>query len=100
LTLLAISVAWAVILSAALAWDFGRRWLLERSKSRMSDELLLQFSTRLDQHELVQKQLAEDWLKKFRQLEADWKKLKEHADSQVAGTLAQVMAQQPRGFNR
>lgn len=100
MTLLAISVAWAVILSSALAWDFGRRWLLERSKTRMSDEMLLQFSTRLDEHERIQKQLAEDWMKKFRQLEGDWKKLKEHADSQFAGTIAQLTSQQPRGFNR
>jgi|SoimicmetaTmtLPB_FD_contig_41_3138904_length_533_multi_1_in_0_out_0_1 hypothetical protein len=83
-----------------LAWDFGRRWLEEKAKQRLSDTELARFSARLDMHEQVQKQLAEDWLKKFRQLETDWKKLKEHVDSQTAGTLAQLTSTQSRGFNR
>lgn len=98
--IVAVAIMMAISLSAMLAWDFGRRWLAEQSSMRGTIEQLAQFSARLDEHERVQKQLAEDWLKKFRQLEADWRKLKEHADSQIAGSLAQLTSQQTRGFNR
>ena len=48
----------------------------------------------------VIKLLAEDWRERFFQLEGDWKKLKEHQESQLAGTLAQVSSLNTRGFNR
>ena len=100
MTLLATVVALSIIVSACLAWDFGRRWLEERAATRATDEERAALHTRMDEHERVQKMLAEDWMKRFRGLEADWKQLKVHADSQFAGTIAQLESQKTRGFGR
>jgi hypothetical protein len=94
------SLCWSVTISSYLAWDFGRRWLQERAALRASNDTLVAVLKRQDENELVLKKLAEDWMKKFVQLEADWKKLKEHADSQFAGVIAQVHPGQTRGFGR
>jgi hypothetical protein len=94
------SLSWAVMLTSMLAWDFGRRWLNELATRRASNETLTAVLTRQDEGEKVLKALAEDWRKKFVQLENDWKKLKEHADSQFAGAYAQATSTQTRGFGR
>lgn len=45
------------------------------------------------------KQLAEDWKRKFSELERGNNELRKHIDSQVAGTIAQLPAT-GGGFNR
>lgn len=91
-----LSIA-SIVVSGA-AYSFGLRWLQEQAAGRTHENLLAEFSMRQDEHDKLIRKLAEDWMLKFRQLEADWKRLKEHADSQYAGALAQ--APQHRGFNR
>jgi hypothetical protein len=93
----AMSISVAVVICATFAHNFGLRWLDERAATRTSDATNAVLSARLDEIEKVNKLLAEDWLKKFRQLEGDWKKLKEHADSQFAGSIAQLTSQQRGG---
>jgi len=88
----------AIVIASGLAWDAFRRWLIERAATRVTDASLMVLTARLDQQEVVTKKLAEDWRKKFTELEADWKQLKEHANSQYAGALAQLPT--ARGFNR
>jgi len=88
----------AIVIASALTWDAFRRHLIERAATRVTDASLAVLTARLDQQELVTKKLAEDWRKKFTELEADWQKLKQHADSQFAGALAQMPT--ARGFNR
>ena len=99
-TIVAVALALAVSVSSMLAWDFGRRWLTEKAALRASNDVLNAVLKRQDDNELVLKRLAEDWMKKFVQLENDWRKLKEHADSQFAGAIAQVHPGQTRGFGR
>lgn len=101
--IIALSIAFSLLGTALLAWDFGRRWLDDRARLRIQENLnlLAEVTKRLDEQELVRNKLAEDWKRKFQQLEADWKSLKEHADSQFAGAIAQAeSAQMRRGFNR
>jgi hypothetical protein len=98
--IVALGMSLALALTSMLAWDFGRRWLEEKAATRASDEQLAEVLRRQDQNELVLKKLAEDWRHKFVELEQDWKKLKEHADSQYAGATAQVVSGNMRGFNR
>lgn len=101
------AVSWAIMGVAMLAWDFGRRWLQELAANRASNETLNAVLARqdaLDQtfsaSQKERKAMAEDWMKKFIQLERDWQKLKEHADAQYAGARAQFESTQPRGFHR
>lgn len=96
--MLAISVA--MFGAAVLAWDFGVRWLADRASARVQENVLGEITARLDTQEAVTKRLAEEWRVKFVQLENDWKKLKEHADSQYAGAAAQLTSTQSRGFGR
>lgn len=88
----------AIVAASGLAWDAFRRWLIERAATRVTDVSLSVLTARIEQQELVTKKLAEDWLTKFRQLEADWKQLKSHADSQFVGALEQLP--KSRGFGR
>lgn len=100
MNIVAIAICWAIVITSGLAWDFGRRWLQEQKERRVSDEELKRLR---EAHELmqdVQKKLAQDWLKRFNQLENDWKKLEERARSQFAGAIEQTQAQYTRGFNR
>lgn len=92
----AASIA-AIVVSAA-AYSFGLRWLDDRAKTRVQENVLAEATARLDQTDQVISKLAVDWRAKFLELETDWKKLKEHADSQYAGAVAQIPA--VRGFNR
>lgn len=48
----------------------------------------------------MQKALAEDWFRKFQQLERDINVVKSHTESQLAGTLAAIGTNTSRGFNR
>jgi hypothetical protein len=107
MTIFATAQLIAVAFSALLAWDFGRMWINEQSARRVADERLKHQDDRIDllDQSLTslakeRKAMAEDWMKKFVQLERDWQKLKEHADSQYAGARAQVEANQPRGYHR
>lgn len=99
-TIVAIALCMSLTVTSMLAWDFGRRWLQEQKETRVSNETLNELVKQQALHEDVLKKLAMDWMKRFNQLENDWKKLKEHADSQFAGAIAQAEANQPRGFNR
>lgn len=95
-----LGMAAAIMVVAALAHDFGRRWLQEQKEQRIANETLTELMQRQALMEDVQKKLAQDWLKKFNQLENDWKKLEERARSQFAGAIEQTQAQYTRGFNR
>lgn len=94
---MAMCISVAIVVVATLAHNFGLRWLDDRARLRVADNTLTALSQRIDELEKVNKLLAEDWMKKFRQLEGDWKKLKEHADSQFAGSIAQLTSQQKGG---
>lgn len=100
MTLVAVALALSLALTSMLAWDGWRRAIEERASTRIQDNVLQEMTTRLDLQETVMKKLAEDWRAKFLELEADWKGLKQHVDSQTAGTLAQMTATQSRGFGR
>jgi len=107
MTIVAIAQFLAIGFSALLAWDCVRMWINEQAARRVSDERIKQQDDRIDLLDqslasLVKerKAMAEDWLKKFMQLERDWQRLKEHADSQYAGARAQLESNQPRGFHR
>lgn len=95
--LAAVSVSIAMIVLGALAHDFGRRWLEERAASRAALVVLAELERKIEEGVLARKAMAEDWKRKFTQLEADWRKLKEHAESQYSGAVAQV-ASTSRGF--
>lgn len=102
-----IAYAIAILASSALAWDGWRRHITERSASRVSNtELLAQrkriaeLSDQLEASDDIRNKLATDWKQKFSQLELDWKQLRDHANSQFSGTLAQLESQQRRGFGR
>jgi hypothetical protein len=94
----AIVAAVAVITVAALAHHAFMRWLDERAKLRVQENVLAEVTTRLDALDQLISKLAVDWRAKFVELENDWKQLKQHADSQYSGALAQIPS--ARGFNR
>lgn len=105
--IVAVSVFLAIGFTALLAWDCVRMWLAEQAARRVTDERLKHQDDRIDllDQSLAslakeRKAMAEDWMKKFVQLERDWQRLKEHADSQYAGARAQLESNQPRGFHR
>ena len=107
MTIVAVAVFIAIGFSALLAWDCVRMWINEQAARRVTDERLIHQDTRIDLLDQAlaslvkeRKAMAEDWMKKFVQLERDWQKLKEHADSQYAGARAQLESNQPRGFHR
>lgn len=95
--LVAIAYSAAAIVIAALAHHAFMRWLDDRASTRIQENVLGELAARMDSSEQVTKKLAEDWRAKFGQLEQDWKKLKEHAESQYAGAVAQS---QTRGWGR
>lgn len=97
--LAAVALSIAIIVVAALAHHAFMRWLDDRASSRIQENLLAEYSERLDNQEQLVKKLAEDWLARFNQLVQDWRKVKEHAESQYAGALAQTSTQ-TRGWNR
>lgn len=102
-----IAYAIAILATSALAWDFGKRWLAERAHTRTTDAQVLILESSIEDLRVqlsadadIRNKLAADWHKKFTQLENDWKQLREHANSQFAGALAQVESQRTRGFGR
>ncbi|HEX6464230.1 MAG TPA: hypothetical protein VFZ98_07255 [Vicinamibacterales bacterium] len=98
--LAAVALSIAIIVVAALAHHAFMRWLDDRARARVQENVLAESTARLDSLDEIIKKLAIDWRQKFTELETDWKKLKEHAQSQYAGTLAQIESQQARGFRR
>lgn len=94
----AIVAAVAVIVVAALAHHAFMRWLDEKARTRVQENVLAEITTRLDTVDQMISKLAVDWRAKFVELENDWKQLKQHADSQFAGAVAQIPS--VRGFNR
>jgi hypothetical protein len=86
----AVSLSIAIIVLGALAHDFGRRWLEDRAATRAPLVVLAELERKIEEGILARKAMAEDWKRKFTQLEADWKKLKEHADAQYSGAIAQI----------
>jgi hypothetical protein len=102
-----IAYAIAILASSALAWDFGKRWLATSAQSRLRSievqvltQQLEELRAELVTSDDIRNKLATDWQKKFSQLEHEWKKVREHGISQVAGTLAQLETQQRHGFGR
>jgi hypothetical protein len=94
----AIVGAIAVIVVASLAHHAFMRWLDEKAKLRVQENVLGEVTARQDQLDQMIGKLAIDWRAKFIELENDWKQLKEHADSKYAGAMAQLPT--ARGFNR
>lgn len=93
----AISFSAAIIVTAGLAHDFGRRWLEERARSHAALEILAELERKIEEGVVARKRMGEMWKEKFDALERDWKKLKEHADSQYSGAIAQASSV-ARGF--
>ena len=87
----------ALIVVSAAAYSFGLRWLQDRAAARAGLQLLAELERKIEEGVVARKRMGEMWKEKFDQLERDWKKLKEHADSQYTGALAQA-ASQARGF--
>jgi len=114
-----LPVAAAIVLVAILAWDIGRRALalrptasteaariaqLEQNVQQVAVDASLALNTAnaaaetVMQTDKVMKNLAEDWLAKFRQVEDAQKKLDKDVPHKVAATLATAMPS--RGYNR
>lgn len=91
----ALSIAFIVVSSVAYA--LGIRWLQQRANEQASLHVLAELDRKIEEGIAARKAMAEDWKRKFNQLEGDWKKLKEHADAQFSGAVAQV-ASTSRGF--
>lgn len=53
--------AWSIvqIACAILAWDFGMRWLQDRARTRIQENVLGELTARLDNAEGIIKRLAE-----------------------------------------
>jgi hypothetical protein len=96
--LASVAIAIAMIVLGALAHHGFMRWLDDRAATRIQENVLAETSRRLDEHDIMVKKLAEDWLARFNQLVADWRKVKEHAESQYAGAMSQLPS--TRGFGR
>lgn len=92
----AIALAVALITTAGLAHHAFMAWLQDRAATRVQENVLAEVTRRQDNSEQVVAKLAVDWRVKFNELEEEWKKLKEHANSQYAGAVAQVQ----RGWGR
>lgn len=100
------------VVGIAAAYHAFRTWVADRALARASDSALKDVSARLGALEMrtlgddiyvtkdMQKALAEDWFRKFQQLERDINVVKSHTEAQLAGTLAAVGANTARGFNR
>lgn len=96
----AIALAAAIIVTSALAHHAFMAWLADRAATRVQENVLGEISARLDMLDEVLKKLGPEWRMKFKELEDEWKTLREHAQSQYAGALAQLDSQQSRGFRR
>lgn len=68
-----IAYAAALALWAVLAWNFGRGWLDEQAKRRVTDERLKELIDKQTLQDDVMGKLAIDWRQKFNQLEQTMK---------------------------
>jgi hypothetical protein len=92
-----IELSVALVFVAIIARDCFRFWV-KSLEYNVTELRTAQQSNADAQAELVKK-LAEDWARKFRELEAGNEQMRKHIDSQVAGTIAQLPAT-GRGFGR
>lgn len=103
-----IEASIAAVLVALLGHDAFRRWLTSVNSDRISKRELIEHKqhvttqlalteTKLAERDETIKKLAVDWKAKFVELEAAVKTTKEHVDTQLVGSLAQMPS---RGFGR
>ena len=69
----AFAYAIALALWAVLAWDFGRQWIGEQAKRRVTDAKLENLTKTIELQQDVVNKLAIDWRQKFGQLEQTFK---------------------------
>jgi len=114
-----LSLALAIAFVATLAWDIARRALALRPIPTTEAERLSQLENNVQQVAIdaaaalntanaaaetvlqtdkCMQNLAEDWLAKFKQVEAAQLKLDKEVPNKVAATLATAMP--ARGYNR
>lgn len=104
-----IALSLALGFAAALAFAGFVLWLKHLEKRLATNEDLTILTKHLAewrevtaardaQTETVIKMLAEDWHKKFGQLEGDWKALEGRLNTQFSGEMAQ--SNSTRGYNR
>lgn len=93
----------AMVVLGVLARDGFRAWLKFQAAKQTSFSRIESLETAVTQHversDLAIKLLAEDWRKKFVQMEQANEALRKHIDGQVAGTFAQLPPT-GSGFNR
>lgn len=105
-----IELSLALVVVAVLARDGFRAWLKHRATLEVTASWMADMQAQLNVMSETAKEaaigrdttiklLAEDWRKKFAQLEAENKKQREYIDTQVAGTIAQL-PNTGRGFGR
>jgi len=104
-----IELGVACVLVALVARDCFLRWLksqdlqsyhtkLLEDLSRMQNATDLRVTELREERDVFVKNLAEDWKRKFAELETSNNAMRKHIDSQVAGTIAQL-PNTGRGFN-
>lgn len=105
-----IEVSVALVFVAIIARDCFRTWVKRLDTETFQGKQIELLRERLTKHEAdvkagaendrsMIKMLAEDWAKKFGQLEAGNTEMRKHIDTQVAGTIAQL-PNTGRGFGR
>jgi hypothetical protein len=98
---MAVSLSVTVIAVALLAYDIARRTIEVRNRGALALEQLAKVEKDLAEHRAAYATLCKDWRSRFSELENEWKSLREHANSQYAGAVAQVNSMQSSGgFNR
>lgn len=91
---LALAFALSAVVMAALAHDFGRRWIAEQAARRISDTAMTELIEKQALMNDVLGKLATDWRAKFVELE---RRLDTELQ-QAARSAGQPPP--PRGFNR
>lgn len=86
----AVALAWA----SSLAWDFGRQWIAEQAKRRVTDAKLDNLQKTVELQQDVVNKLAVDWRQKFGQLENTMKSEVQRLE-RAPGAVPMA-----RGFNR
>lgn len=105
-----IELSCALVVVALIARDGFVRWLKHQDRAAYHSKRLEELDRKLNATDLrlteftegkdmLVKQLAEDWRKRFAELERGNEAMRKHIDSQVAGTIAQLPAT-GGGFNR
>lgn len=87
----------AAIVVSTVAYALGVRWIQQRANEQAALQVLAELERKIEEGVVARKRMAEMWKEQFMKLEGDWKKLKEHADAQFSGAVAQV-ASTSRGF--